>query len=339
MSARIVYCRRMRKRALAAAVVSLAVCAGATAHADPVVLKFGTLAPPESPWGRVFKVWARATDQRSASAVKIQFFWNGTQGDEGAMVGKIRTGQLDGAAITALGLGQIYKQVLIFQLPGTFASWQKLDDARAALRSQMDPEFERAGFSVLGWGDVGVGRFMSAGYDVRTPNDLKHKATFYEPSDPIDPMFYSVLGDVTPRPVSIPEVLPGLTANQISVVNVPPLVAEQLQWASRLDHLNTLPTHYEIGALVVKSSRISSLPADAQSAVLDTGRVAAAALTTSIRREDDAALARRKQRMTVHEPTASEAAQWNRLFADTRARLRGTTFHASLVDEAVRRGQ
>jgi TRAP-type C4-dicarboxylate transport system substrate-binding protein len=334
--ARIVYLCDMSRRTLAFLLAGL-VCA--TAHADPVVLKFGTLAPPASPWGRVFRVWARATDERSQHAVRIQFFWNGTQGDEGAMVGKMRTGQLDGAAITALGLGQIDKQVLLFQLPGLFSNWQKLDATRNALRPQLDPEFERAGFTIVGWGDVGTGRFMSSRYEVRTPNDLKHKATFYEPSDPIDPMFYSVLADVTPRPVSIPEVLPGLTSNAITVVNVPPLVAEQLQWASRLDHLNTLPTHYEIGALVVKSSRLSSLPADARSALLDTGRVAASALTTNIRREDDAALARRKQRMTVHEPTAAEIAQWDRLFAETRARLRGTTFRAALVDEAARRGR
>jgi TRAP-type transport system periplasmic protein len=309
-----------------------------SAHADPVVFKLGTLAPPESPWGRVFKVWARATDERSHSAVQIQFFWNGTQGDEGAMVGKMRTGQLDGAAVSALGLGQIYKQALLFQLPGMFASWEKLDKARTALRAQLDPEFEHQGFKVLGWGDVGTGRFMAAGYDIKGPNDLKHKATFYEPSDPIDPIFYSVLGDVTPRPVSIPEVLPGLTQNAITAVNVPPLVAEQLQWASRLDHLNTLATHFEIGALVVKASRLASLPADAQSALVDTGRVAAEALTTSIRREDDAAFARRKQRMTVYDPNAAEIQAWQRLFADTRARLRGTVFTATLVDEAIRQG-
>jgi TRAP-type C4-dicarboxylate transport system substrate-binding protein len=326
----------MKKAALASLVLGL--CFAAPAHADPVVLKFGTLAPPESPWGRVFKVWARATDERSHSAVQLQFFWNGTQGDEGSMVGKIRTGQLDGAAITAVGLGQIYKQALLFQLPGLFANWQKLDAARNALRPQIDPEFERAGFKVVGWGDVGTGRFMSAGFDIKAPNDVKHKATFYEPTDPIDPMLYSVLGDVTPRPVSIPEVLPGLTSSSITVVNAPPLAAEQLQWASRLDHMNTIATHFEIGALVVKASRLSALPADAQSAVLDTGRVAGEALTTSIRREDEAAFARRQQRMTTYTPNAAEVAQWTKLFADTRARLRGTVFTAALVDEAQRQG-
>src|SRR5438270_13724135 len=99
----------MKRAALALGLFLFATSFTRFGHADPVVLKFGTLAPPESPWGRVFKLWARATDERSHSAVQIQFFWNGTQGDEGAMVGKIRTGQLDGAAISALGLGQIYK--------------------------------------------------------------------------------------------------------------------------------------------------------------------------------------------------------------------------------------
>jgi TRAP-type C4-dicarboxylate transport system substrate-binding protein len=320
--------------ALAAAFAALP----GSAQADPVTLKFGTMAPPESPWGRVFKVWARATDERSHGAVQIQFFWNATQGDETAMVGKMRTGQLDGAAVTAVGLGQIYKQSILFQLPGLFASWAKLDAARNALRPQMDPEFERQGFKIIGWGDIGTGRFMSAGYDVRTPSALKHKATFYDPSDPVDPMFYSVLGDVTPKAMSIPEVLPALTSSTVTVVNVPPLVAEQLQWASRLDHINTLPTHFEVGALVAASSKVNSLPADARSALLDTGRVAGAALTANIRREDDLALARRRQRMTVYEPNAAEVAQWNKIFADTRARLRGTTFTAALVDEAARLG-
>ena len=52
----------------------------------------------------------------------------------------------------------------------------------------------------------------------------------------------------------------------------------------------------------------------------------------------DAAFERRKQRMTVYTPNAAELAQWVKLFADTRARLRGTTFNAALVDEAVRQG-
>ena len=59
-----VYCSRMRIRTRVLALACLLGLAAAPAHADPVVLKFGTLAPPASPWGRVFRVWARATDER-----------------------------------------------------------------------------------------------------------------------------------------------------------------------------------------------------------------------------------------------------------------------------------
>lgn len=305
-------------------------------HADVAPLKFGTVAPPESPWGKVFKVWAHAVNDRTNGSVQIQFFWNAQQGDEAAMVGKIRTGQLDGAAITATGLSAIYKQTLVFQLPGLFASWAKLDTARTAMRTSMDAEFEKQGFKILGWGDIGVSRFMSYGFDVKTPADLKHKNVGYTTGDPIAPVLYSVLGDVTPKSVSDTEVLPQLTANAINVVDAPPLAAEQLQWASRLDHINTLPTHYEIGALVMSSPRIKSLPADAQAVILETGKVAGDALTASIRALDDAALVRRKQRMTAYDPTPAEVAQWTQLFTDTRARLRGSVFNAAVFDDAVR---
>lgn len=319
-----------------AVLLACSLVASVTESRAETTLKVGTLAPPESPWGKVFKVWARAANERTSGAVTIQFFWNGQQGDENAMVGKIRTGQLDGAAVSAMGLGQIYKQVAVLQLPGLFSSWQKLDEARTALRPTMDPELDKQGFKIVGWGDVGVGRMMSSGYDVKVPDDIKRKQTFVIDGDPIDPMFYSVLGDVTPKQMGIPDVLVGLTSGTINFVNAPPLACEQLQWASRLDHIDTLATHYEIGALVVSSTKLRSLPADAQAVIMDTGRLAGEALTTSIRAADEQAFDRRKQRMTTYAPSAAEVALWNKLFADVRTRMRGTTFDAAVFDEAAR---
>src|SRR5438132_8134754 len=121
--------RHTRKlAALALSVLGLAVAD--TANADTITLKVGTLAPQASPWGQVFKVWQTAVHDKTNGALELQFFYNGQQGDEVAMVGKMRAGQLDGAAITATGLGQIHKQVLVLQLPGLFPSWDKLDKAR-----------------------------------------------------------------------------------------------------------------------------------------------------------------------------------------------------------------
>jgi len=332
----------MFRRCLALFVVVSALVATASprlAHADTVTLTVGTLAPAESPWGKVFKVWKKAVNLRTNGALDLQFFWNGQQGDEGAMVGKMRTGQLDGAAVTANGLSMIYKDVLVLQLPGLYKTWGKLDSARNGMRSRLDAEFLKQGFQVLGWGDVGMAHIMSKGFDVHTPDDLKHKNAFYLAGDPIEPMFYSVVGDVTPKQVSVPEILTGLTANTINVVNAPALAAEQLQWASRLDHMNTAVTGIGIGALIFTSGKIGGLPADAQTALLESGRAAGEALTVSIRNEDAAAFARLKARMVTIDPTPAEQAAWDKVFADTRARLRGATFNAQAFDDAVRLAQ
>jgi len=320
-----------------ATVVLSIVTRAQTARADET-LKVGTLAPAESPWGQVFKIWSKGVNERTNGALSLQFFWNGQQGDEGAMVGKMRTGQLDGAAITATGLSMIYKHVLVLQLPGLFTSWDKLDAARNAMRPAFDAEFEKQGFKVLGWGDVGMAHVMSKGFDVKVPSDLKHKNCFYLAGDPIESMFYTVIGDVTAKQVSVPEILTGLTSGTINVVNAPALAAEQLQWASRLDHINTAPSGVGIGALVFTSAKIKSLPADAATALIETGKVAGDALTGRIRREDGAAFTRLKSRMATYDPTPDDMAQWNKVFADTRARLRGT-FDAAVFDAAVKYAQ
>ena len=316
---------------------ALALVLGAkTARAESTTLKIGTLAPAESPWGQVFKIWAKGVNERTNGALSLQFFWNGQQGDEGAMVGKMRTGQLDGAAITATGLSMIYKHVLVLQLPGLFRDWSKLDRAREAMKGSFDAEFEKQGFKILGWGDVGMAHLMTKGFEVHVPADLKHKNCFFIAGDPIEPMFYSVIGDVTPKQVSVPEILTGLTSNTINVVIAPALAAEQLQWASRLDHINTQPSGIGIGALVFANAKIKSLPADVQAALIETGKMAGDALTGRIRREDGAAFGRLKARMTAYEPNPGEQQQFEAIFAETRKRLRGTTFDPKVFDDAVR---
>ncbi len=330
----------MMLRKLFVMATAFAVMVGATslarvARADSTTLKIGTLAPKESPWGQVFSVWQKGVKERSAGAVELQFFWNGQQGDEVAMVGKMRTGQLDGAAITATGLAQIYKQVLVMQLPGLFPTWEKLDKARNAMKPQFDTEFEKAGFKILGWGDVGIGHLMTKGFDVKVPSDLKHKNAFFIAGDPIEPKVYEIIGDVTPKQLTVPEILPALTSNTINVVNAPALAAEQLQWASRLDHINTAPSGIGIGALIFAAPKVKGLPADVQTMLLETGKVAGDALTGRIRREDGAAYGRLKARMTAYEPSAAEMAEWQALFEKSRNALKGTYFNPAVFDAAV----
>ena len=332
----------VRKMLAVLAVLAVCMAASTPARADGVTLKFGTLAPGDSTWGHVFKIWQKGLNERTSGAVSIQWFWNGQQGDETSMVGRIRTGQLDGAAITASGLASIYKQVAIFQIPNMFASWAKLDQARDKMRPQFDAEYEKAGFKNLGSGDVGAVHLMTKGFEVRVPSDLKHRATFYINGDSISPILYALIGDNTPKALGVNEV----STSAVNVVNAPCLVAEQLQWAPQYDHINRSVAGYALGSIVMSNAKLKSLPADAQTAITETGAIAAKALTTSIRAADDAAFLRlagdgkgTKGRMADYTPTDAEQAQWKALFDQTKAKLRGGTFNADVMDQIAAAGK
>src|SRR6478735_3610083 len=144
-------------RALCAAATALAVTlASSPARADkcqvdPAKTKFikiGTLAPKGSAWGEVFGVWSEAFTQRTNCAYSLQFMWNGSKGDEVTMVKAIRSGELDGAAVSALGLGEIDNNYLLFALPGLFSGWEALDRARDGMKAKFDARFKERGFKL-----------------------------------------------------------------------------------------------------------------------------------------------------------------------------------------------
>ena len=279
----------------------------------------------------MFSTWEKAVAEKSGGRLEVQFFYNGQQGDEGAMVGKIKAGQLDGAAITGVGLGKIYKPILALQMPGLFSNWAKLDSARDALRSEFDKGAADAGFAILGSGDVGQAHAMTKGFALRTPDDLKGNKPYRWRDDDVMPVFFQTIGGVTPVPLNIPEVLPNLNTGAINMLIAPALAAEQLQWAAKLDHINDDSSGFAIGALVMSSKKLDSLPADLKAILSDTGKVAANALTKRIRSEDDAAFGRLKGKMTVVTLSSDEKDKWKAIFTQVRGRLSQGTFSPDLV--------
>ena len=312
--------------------LALMVGVGSAGTADAAeILKVGTLAPKSSPWGKVFTVWEKAVKEKSGGNLELQFFYNGQQGDEGAMVGKMKAGQLDGAAVTAVGLSKIYKPVLALQMPGLFTSWSKLDTARDAMKSEFEKGISDAGFSLVGWGDVGQAHVMSKGFAIKTPDDIKGKKPYMWRDDIIQPVLYQIIGGVTPVPLGVPEVLPNLNTGAVNVVTAPALAAEQLQWAPKLDHMVSDVAGTAIGALVFSSKRLDGLPADLKAILTDTGKISAAALTSRIRNEDAAAFGRMKGKMTVVTLSSEEKNKWDGIFKQVRARLGQGTFDPGLI--------
>ncbi len=320
-------------RFVPALLVGLSLLVASTTAEAATTLKIGTLAPQDSPWGREFKAWAAAVAADTGGEVTLDFAWNGQAGDEKLMVEKIRSGQLDGAAVTAIGLGQTgVMDVLAFQLPGMFTSWAKLDHARDAVHDELAREFEAKGFTMLGWGDVGAAKTMSIGFEVRTPHDLQGKGVFTIPGDPISPAVFASVGGLTPRSLAVPEILSHLGAD-VNVLTVPALVAEQLQWASRITHINTTTTAFGIGGLIMSSSRLRGLTEAQRTPFLTRGQAANDKLSHAIRNLDAQAFARLKASKSSYEPTEAEKNQWRPVFEGVARQLCGPVIRADFCKE------
>jgi hypothetical protein len=68
--------------------------------------------------------------------------------------------------------------------------------------------------------------------------------------------------------------------------------------------------------------------------LLETGRVAASALTARIRSEDQAAFERLKGKMTTSTSSDAEVAEWQEVWKKARVRLAQGTFPKELIERA-----
>ena len=89
-----------------------------------------------------------------------------------------------------------------------------------------------------------------------------------------------------------------------------------------------------IGAFLMSSARVRSLPADLAAVLLDAGPSPVGA-DDLIRREDAASFARLRTKMKAYETTDAEEAQWQAVFDDMRRHVRGAVFDPVIYDRMV----
>lgn len=318
--------------ALVFGVLGVAASLGAQTPATATrTLSIATLAPPGSTWMNVFEAWNREVRRRSNKALQLRFYAGGVQGDEAEVIRKIRTGRLDGGAVTAVGLSQIHRPALVFQMPGMFRGYAQLDAARTALNPEMDAAFRNAGFQLMGWADVGITRIFS-NTPVRTPQEFAATRPWRWRDDLVMPALFQVIG-ANPVSLQVPEVLGALQTNRINSLITAPVSCVALQWSSRVTHMTDMPVSVTIGATVFGASQFNSLPPDQQQILRETGAQFHALARRNLRNDEQRALASFPQRnITVVPVDANQQAQWNQVFAQTRQRLTGQIADAAFIN-------
>lgn len=259
------------------------VASGAGA-AEPVTLKFATLAPEGSTWLIALQDWADQVAKESEGRLAVRLYPGGVSGDEPVMLRKIRFGQLHGAALSGHGIGMIHPPTRVLEMPLMFRDYDEIDVVRRALEPEFRKGFRFRGFELLGLTEVGFVRYFSQ-VPIRGFKDLEGRHIWLWEGDPLAQALFAVSG-ISPIPLSITEVYSGLSTGLIDTVNAPPLAAIALQWFAKTPYMTELRLANSIGALVVSDRFVSRLSDDLQDLLRRTGADVARRISRETERDN-----------------------------------------------------
>ena len=252
------------------------------------VLKVATLAPEGSSWMNLFHEWGRNVESHSGGKVKVKFYAGGVAGDERDVVRKMRLGQLNAAAVTAIGLGLIQSEVRVLELPMMIKNYAELDYVRNAMDADFRKKFEEKGYVLLGWGDVGP-VYIYSNTPIKSKADLAQTKLWAWTDDPLVKTMFKQLGS-NGVPLGVPDVLTSLQTGLINACYGSPLAMVTLQWNTKVKYMTSLQLSQAVGATVVTKRDWDKLTPDLQKVVMDDAKEMEQKLLKVIRADNDASL-------------------------------------------------
>lgn len=301
------------------------------ATADNATLRIATVAPAGSSFHKSLQALGATWRNAPGGGVALDIY-PGTQGGEAQIARRMRVGQIQGAMLTANGLGKINREAVALQLmPMMFHSWQEVDYVREALRPVLEKGLHDAGYVVIFWGDAGWVRFFST-RPIHAVADLK---TMHVYADGQDAASFSLMRDYyTPVALDPDKILLGLRNGMIDAVPMPAFLANFLQVETEAPYMLDMHWVPLVGAMVVTRRVFESLPAETREFMLSTGREAGRRIREQARAEDEAAVAamRDKHGLQVVRFSPSADAEWRESVERIYPEIRGRVVPAATFD-------
>ena len=252
------------------------------------LIKFATVAPEGSTWVKEIRSVDKELREKSGGRLGLGIYAGGIAGDELDVLKKMRIGQIQCAAFSGVGFGKILPMVRVLDLPYLFKNDQEVDRVHQALFSFFAEEFQKKGFKLLAWTEVGNVNIFSE-KAVRRLDDLTGLKIWAWAGDPIAKETFVTMG-VNPIPLPVTDVNTALNTGMIDTVYAPPLGALALQWHTGLSFMMALPLVHSTGAILISSRYYGKLPPDLAALLQETMKSAMANLTKTLRRQREEAI-------------------------------------------------
>ena len=305
--------------------------------AEPAfTFRMGTVLPRGSSFHKSFQNLGEQWRAAPGGGVRLDIYPN-TQGGEPTIVRRMndRVAQLDGAMLTAVGMGQIDRSVTVLEMmPMVFRSWEEVDFVRERLRPRLEKAFYDKGYVVLFWGDAGWIRWFST-QPILRPSDLKTMNVFAASGDPeAVELMKSYYHPVVLEPDRI---LSSLQTGMINTAPIPAFLANFLQVSTKTRHMLDLDFAPVVGAMVITRRAWDKLPSVTQASVRKLAEQAGEEIRRNSRKEEREAVAamQQKDRLQVHTLPPGAEQEWRDELAKIYPKLRGTVVPADYFDEVM----
>ena len=229
-----------------------------TATLSAQVIRVGSAAPENSPWGRALNRIKAEWQEISDGRIRVQVFHNSIAGTEADMVRKMRLGHLQAVVITSTGLSNFSDRALTLAMPLLIRDQGEYDYVFRRVKDDLEADILEEGFHVMAWSMAGWMYFFSD-EEIRSPDELKAVKMAASPEEMELVRAYQLMG-YQPIPLPYTERLAGLTNGLANAYLTVPILAAGFQWFGVTPNMMDLKIGPAPGAVLMSDRAFRRLP-------------------------------------------------------------------------------
>tara|TARA_Y100001934_G_scaffold280961_1_gene389131 strand:- start:3407 stop:4405 length:999 start_codon:yes stop_codon:yes gene_type:complete len=309
------------------ACLALAVLTAGVAGAQTI--RLATLAPTGT---TMHKSLLKMGNNWKKAGVRLTVYPDGKMGGEADMVRRMRLGQVQAALLSVQGLSVIDESARAVQLvPMMFRDLDEFDAAFKHIGPLLEKRFEKKGYKVLFWSDIGYIRFFSKNEGRRIADYRKMKMFVWTGDTQAQRLMKEV--NLNGIPLEQTDMLTGLQTGLVDMISAAPIIALSAQLYRPANHMLNLNWNPLVGGLVINLRDWNKMSADKQAFLMKAANLSGREIRAFGRRESEAAVkAMQKRGLKVIEPTKGDIEDWQKFAEELYPKLRGSVVDAELFD-------
>ena len=308
------------------------ICLGSTLSSQTI--KLGSTGPKDSHWDVGLKKLASDWYALSNGDINLRIYPGGIIGDELDIIRKMRIGQIDAAAISALGLNTIYSGITSVTLPFLFQTDDEFRYVLDKMKPFLNAEIEKKGYKVILWTSIGWVYFFGR-TPIETPEDLKKMKLFVTEGDSLKINLWKDSG-FNVIPLGFNDILASLQSGMIDALAVPPLAAAAYQWFAVASNMMDFRWAPLFGAVIMRTKTWQKISSDIRPILLEAAHKTEEWMwAETVQTEQRALEIMLEYGLTIHPVSSVIRQRWVTLLNSGFDRLLGESFDKEPFEMAI----